>query len=167
MIDECVQLTTGGPATDDEALTFFREIVGPTVAEFLDRPDDRRLGCLACLCLASMADHFFHARAERDGCCDARAFRRRIAAANWAVGQVIGIANATKHVERRPGRVGYHDIAPRQIACGNLRAGWPINGRRVMVEAEGRLWLLSHLVKAAFAFWQTQLELRESTEVAG
>ncbi len=161
MDDDIAGVATGDQIAGDEGLTFFRDMVEPTVAEFLARPDDRRRGCLACLCLASMADHYFHARpAFRDGCGDADAFRRKIAGASWAVGQVIGIANATKHVVRRPGRVGYEDIAERQIAFGNLRCGWPINGRQVMVEVEGgKLWLLSHLAQAALEFWRGRLAL--------
>jgi hypothetical protein len=161
MDDDFTGVATGDQIADDNGLTFFREMVEPTVAEFLAGPDDRRRGCLACLCLASMADHYFHAQpAFRDGCGDVRAFRVKIAGANWAVGQVIGIANAAKHVVRRSGRVGYDDIAPRQIAFGNLRCGWPINGRQVMVQAEGgKLWLLSHLAQAALEFWRSRSAL--------
>ncbi|MBB3264072.1 hypothetical protein FHW79_001687 [Azospirillum sp. OGB3] len=143
----------------DGAVEFFREMVEPTVAEFLDRPDDRRLGCLACLCLASMADHYFHARPRmRDERADPNGFRRKIGESHWAVRQVIGVANATKHVVRLTGRVGYQDISAQPITCANLRAGWPINGNQEMVEVEGgELWLLADLVEAALEFWRDRL----------
>lgn len=143
----------------DGAIEFFREIVEPTVAEFLNRSDDRRLGCLACLCLASMSDHYFCARPRlRDECADANVFRRKIGQSHWAVRQVIGIANATKHVQRLPGRVGYQDISRQSITCSNLSAGWPISGNQVMIEVEGGdLWLLADLVEAALEFWRDRL----------
>jgi len=150
----------GGQSVDD-ALAFFREMVEPTVTEFLERSDDRRRGCLACLCLASMADHYFHARPEaREGCRRVDEFRCKVGTANWAVKQVIDLANAIKHFERKPKRVGYQDVSAQKITCGNLRCGWPISGIQVMVEVEGgELWLLSHLVKAALAFWRDRLAL--------
>ena len=96
---------------DDAARSFFREIVEPTVVEFLEQPADRRRGCLACLCLSSMSDHYFHARPKSvDGCANPNAFRVKLGDTNWAVKQVFGVANATKHVKRRTGRVGYEDV---------------------------------------------------------
>ena len=134
-------------------------MVEPTVSEFLADPSDHRKGCLACLCLASMADHFFHARPDsRGGCKDADSFRAMVGKSDWAVGQIIGIANATKHVERRRGRVGYQDVSAQKITLGNLRCGWPFNGSQVMVETKaGELWLLSHLVEAAMVYWRNRV----------
>jgi hypothetical protein len=149
----------GEQTAPDDAVAFFQEIVEPTVAEFLEMPADRRLGCLACLCLASMADHYFHALPESCvGSANADIFRQKVANANWAVGQVIGVANATKHFQRRPGRVGYKDVSAQQITLGNLRAGWPISGAAVMVEvADGNVWLLTQLVETAMTFWGDRL----------
>ena len=146
---------------EDGASAFFRDIVEPTVAEFLAGAGDQRRGCLACLCLASMVDHYFHARPEfRQGCRTVQAFSRNIASANWAVGQVIGVANATKHFARTEDRVGYEDIKTRPIAFGNARCGWPINGAYVMLQdPEGKVWLLSHLAEAALEFWRNRLTL--------
>jgi hypothetical protein len=130
---------------EDDALAFFQEMVEPTVAEFLTRPDDRRRGCVACLSV--------------EGSLDADAFRRSVSGKNWAVGQVIGVANATKHVQRRPGRVGYQDVSVQEINAGNLRCGWPINGTEVMIEVkEDELWLLSDLVEEAVNFWRLRLD---------
>ena len=144
----------------DDAVTFFQEMVEPTVAEFHEHPADRRRGCLACLCIASMADHYFHARPEAcEGCSTANQFRWKISEINKAVGQVIGVANATKHFERQPGTYrGYQDVSSQQITLGILRCGWPINGTHVMIEVEdGNLWLLSQLVEAAMTFWRDRL----------
>jgi hypothetical protein len=159
MMDGEAQAVASEQISVDDALTFLREMVEPTVAEFLERPDDRRRGCLACLCLASMADHYFHARpGSRDGCDNADAFRRYVGGLNGAVKQVIGVANATKHVERRRGRVGYQDVSAQQINLGNMRCGWPFTGTQVMVEVEdGYVWLLSDLVEAAVAFWRDRV----------
>jgi len=81
----------------DDAMIFFREVVEPTVAEFVERPDDRRRGCLACLCLASMADHYFHARPEsREG---------------WAICDAVGPSPARKSCSRaRTATPGFYRI---------------------------------------------------------
>lgn len=152
----------------DPAVSFFHEIVAPTVADFLRAPESRRLGCLACLALASMADHFFHARSVPvEGHTNADAFRRSLGAQHWGVGVVIGVANAAKHVVRRPGRVGYEDVQAQEITFGNLRCGWPINGREVMIEVEpDNLWLLSTLTEAAMDFWKGKLGLACSDTAA-
>lgn len=146
---------------NDGAAMFFHEIVEPTVAEFLSQTDDKRRGCLACLSLSAMADHYFHARPEgREGCSDANRFRWKVGEINWAVGQVNGVANATKHVERRQGRVGYQDVSSQQITVGNLRVGWPVNGTQIIIEVEhGNLWLLSQLVEVAMTFWRNRLAM--------
>lgn len=146
---------------DDKALEFFRDMVEPTVAEFLRAPTDRRQGCLASLCLSSMADHYFHARSKpEEGCVNENVFRKKVGDTNWAMKQVIGVANATKHVRPLPGRVGYDDVFSLEITCGNLRAGWPINGLMVMIEVEeGNVWLLSQIVEAAMRFWEERLHL--------
>jgi hypothetical protein len=138
-----------------EAATFFAEMVLPSVAEFLRERADKRRGCLACLALASMSDHFFRTQGtpvaphrDADSC------RRSHAAVNWSVGTIIGIANATKHALRKPGRVGFGDVFADDIAWGNLRCGWPINSREVMVQvAPDNLWLLSDLVGEAARYW--------------
>lgn len=77
-------------------------------------------------------------------------FRMAIPKENWAVSQVHDIANATKHVIRDRAGVGYQDVTPQPIDVSNLRAGWPIDGVRVMVEAApGKVWLVKDLVAAA------------------
>jgi len=151
-----------GPLRDAaaDAATFFAEMVLPTVAEFLRGRADKRLGCNACLALASMSDHYFHTLgAAVAPHFDVDKYRRSHAAKNWAVGTIIGIANATKHVLRKPGRVGFGDVFADNITCGNLRCGWPINGREVMVEvAPDNLWLLSDLVEEATRYWIEKVE---------
>ena len=147
------------PQTHDNAAEFFHEFVEPTVAEFLAHPSDRRLGCLACLCLASMADHYFHARPKPiDGHTDPNRFRATIGDSNWAAGQVIGVANATKHVLRLSGRVGYDDISSQDITCDNLQCDWPINGTVVIIDVgNDDQWLLSTLVEEAIKYWRNRL----------
>src|ERR1700730_3140902 len=51
-----------GREGDDAAIWFYREIVQPTVAEFLTERESVRRVVLACIVLSHMADHYFHAR---------------------------------------------------------------------------------------------------------
>lgn len=137
------------------ASSFFNEMVEPTVSEFLKNRDNKRLGCLACLMLASMSDHYFYsAGADLGQHRDADSYRRSHVEKNWAVGAVIGVANATKHLLSKPGRVGFDDVYTDDISCENFRCGWPIIGRQVMLEAgPDRIWLLSDLVECATEYW--------------
>ena len=150
----------GGGETADAA-AFHSEIVEPTVADFLANRADKRRGCLACLVLASMSDHYFHTPgAVVDGHPDANAYRQSHGAACWAAGVVIGVANATKHVLRRPGRVGFSDVFADDISVGNMRCDWPIEGREVMIEVTpDNLWLLGDLVEAAARYWTEKVSL--------
>ena len=143
------------------ASEFYHEVVAPTVSDFLNRPHDRRLACLACLCLSSMAVHYIHAVAEPAKISkEISSFWTAVRAENWAVGQVHDIANATKHVIRRGPGVGYGDVSSQQIVVGNLRAGWPFAGMQVMVEVEpGNVWLVKDLVEAANQWWRDKLTL--------
>jgi hypothetical protein len=145
----------------DPALGFFHDIVEPTVAEFLHQPHDTRLGLLACLTLASMSDHYFHAR-PRDvaPCRQPGHFRGMLKDAHFAFRQVADIANATKHVQPLPGRAALQHMSEQDVTVGLLRAGWPINGRMVMLEVRpGEWWLLSDLVQAATDMWREKLGL--------
>lgn len=147
--------------TIDPALAFFHEMVEPTVEEFLANPQDKRRGCLACLVLSSMADHYYQSRpAPVDGHTDVHFFRRSLGTATWAFGQVLGVANATKHVLRRKGRVGFEDVTVQEIQLGLFQCGWPMNGEETMVETRpGDIWLLSQLVEAATDVWRQKLGL--------
>lgn len=154
----------------DKALSFFQEIAIPTVAEFLNKPDDKRLGCLACLCLSHMADHVFHAWKEikrNPSCRTITDYRSYLMDENFALKQIFDVANATKHVLRKQGvksnapRVGFEDIQTQAITIRNLRCNWPINGNHVMVEVrDDELWLLSDLVKLVKVFWIEKLTER-------
>lgn len=163
VVSSAVPVTTAPMRADtdlaSDAATFFAEMVLPTVAEFLRDRADKRRGCLACLALASMSDHYFYTPgAVVNGNPDANSFRQSHSAANWAVGTVIGVANATKHVRRRSGRAGFNDVFADDISFGNMRCGWPINGREVMVEvAPGDVWLLSELVEEAASYWKAKV----------
>lgn len=82
---------------------------------------------------------------------------------NWAVGQVNEIANATEHVIRHGSGISYGDLGAHEIAVGNLRCGWPINGDQVMVETSpGTLWLVKDLVASADEWRKGKLGLAES-----
>ncbi len=74
----------------------------------------------------------------------------------------MAVANATKHVERKPNRLGYDDLGRRQIDMSNARCGWPMNGPAVMIEARpGELWLLSQLVEVSLLMWREELGLTD------
>ena len=81
----------------DAAVWFYRTVVEPTVAEFLSKPDDIRLGCLACIALSSMVEHYFHARRQELQGQNAQDLRRSLASKS-AVEIVFDVANAAKHV---------------------------------------------------------------------
>lgn len=146
-------------------IEFYHTVVAPTVAEFLGRPDDHRLACLACLSLSALPEHYIHAKpefkSERNEAEKAiKALRKSSREENWAVGHVNDIANAIKHVVRKEARVGYEDVESRNITVGNLRCGWPINGTHVMVEVKpGSLWLVDDLVAATDEWWRGKLGL--------
>jgi hypothetical protein len=52
------------PNIHDNATAFFRDVVEPTVAEFMHDRSNKRLGCLACLAVASMTEHYFYGRLQ-------------------------------------------------------------------------------------------------------
>ncbi|WP_439596713.1 hypothetical protein [Falsiroseomonas sp.] len=149
------------------AAAFFTEMVEPTVAEFMAAPDNRRRGCLACLVVSSLADHYFHAiEAPKLGEVSTKklrealkSFRNGVAAENWSVNQVHDIANATKHYAKMGDRVVLSDLQADEIGeFGVLQFGWPINGRYVIVEvAPDNTWLLSELVEEAARYWRYRL----------
>lgn len=142
---------------DDPALLFLQEMVEPTVLEFLAAPDDKRRGCLACLVLSSMTEHYFHARPALAGA-GLAAFKAAIRKDNQAVGWIADVANATKHVRRhgRQGtsRLGYGDVRSEEMGqCDMIQADWPIEGEEVLVGPDWD-WRLSDLIEATMAFWQ-------------
>jgi len=146
------------PQPADDALLFFREVVEPTVAEFMTDRANKRRGCLACLALASMTEHYFHARPELASIGKAE-FKAKVRNENWAVGAIADVANATKHVlgDMQRGKWGYDDVNTHQLsAFGILRAGWPLGGHEVLIGPD-RAWRLSTLLDAAMTFWQAKL----------
>lgn len=132
MIDQLPTAELPANTPIDPAVEFYRQIVEPTVAQFLTQPDDARLGCLACLVLASMADHYFHAREKPlEGHDEVGRFRFALGEARWPYRQVLAVANATKHVLPYRDRLGFRQIGIDDIHAGNLRCDWPISGRFV------------------------------------
>jgi hypothetical protein len=143
-----------GREGDDAAIWFYREIVQPTVAEFLTERESVRRVVLACIVLSHMADHYFHARHPVSSLGDFRTELRE----NGAFRLIEDVTNGTKHVKRgRDGRLGFEDIGAQEISFGNLHAGWPISGTEAMVEDDGNLWLLSQLVQAVDEMWRAKL----------
>lgn len=96
------------PAPETE---FYQQIDEPTVAEFLADPSNKRLACLACVCLSAFAEHYVHATLEASVTKSSiKELRLSSRGENWAVGQVNDIANATKHVVRRGHGIGYENL---------------------------------------------------------
>jgi hypothetical protein len=146
---------------DDRALWFFQEVVEPTVEGFLREPESMRLGCLACMALDSMVEHYFHARPIEGGASAPERLRAALSV-NWAFKQVSAVANATKHVkpDRRRDRIGFEAVETRRIDFSTARFGWPISGDQVMVDvAPSGPWPLSQLVTAAQEMWRVKLDL--------
>ncbi len=148
----------GSPQPADDALLFFRDVVEPTVAEFMADRADKRRGCLACLALTSMTEHFFYARvgSSKKAC---GAFKSSVRGENWAVGAIADVANATKHVLRHEKKWGYDDVSTHRLnVFGIMRAGWPLGGREVLVGPD-RAWRLPELIECAMNFWRDKLGL--------
>jgi hypothetical protein len=155
-------MITGREGADSETW-FYAEIVSPTVVEYLTQRDSVRRGVLACVALANMANHYFHARQP---VASLRNFRTELRK-NGAFRLVEDVANGTKHVKRgtrsNDKHLGFEDIGAQEINFGNLRCGWPFHGTEVMVEDDGNLWLLSQLVTAADEMWRNKLANRDLT----
>jgi hypothetical protein len=148
------------PLPTDDAMLFFREVVEPTVAEFMTDRSNKRRGCLACLAVASMTEHYFHARSELASLGKAE-FKAKVRKEDWAVGAIADVANATKHVlgHSHRGKWGYDDVSTHQLnTVGTMRAGWPVGGREVLIGSD-RAWRLSILLNAAVTFWQAKLAI--------
>jgi hypothetical protein len=147
-----------------EAHLFFREIVTPTVAEFMADPSDKRRGCLACLVLASMTEHYIHEFSDgSEQACKKmkQAFRDE----NKALGWITDIANATRHVKRlsKYEAIGFGDIRTMEMGqCGVLRCDWPIAGEEVLVGPEHE-WRLSDLIESTMDSWRKRLRLDDPT----
>ena len=149
---------------EDDAMLFFREVVEPTVDEFMVDRASKRRGCLACLALASMAEHYFHARPNLP-LGKLAEFKPAIRTENKAVSWIADVANATRHVHRRdkPSRIGYGDMQPLETGqVGVLRAGWPIGGEEVLVGHDHE-WRLSTLIETTMTFWRAKLHLPSET----
>lgn len=159
---------------EDMALLFFNEIARPTVDEFLAAPADKRRGCLACLAVAAITEHYFQSRPELVGVNQRprqalEAFKVAIHEENGAVGWIADVANATKHVvrdgKRGAAKIRYGDV--RAIAtgqCGVMRCGWPLGEGEEIVVGSNLEWRLSTLIEAAMDFWRAKLGL--PTDVA-
>jgi hypothetical protein len=146
------------PTPPDDALEFYYEVVEPTVAEFMTDPANKRRGCLACLALTSMTEHYFHARLASTALTKNK-FKGELRKDNWTIGAIADVANATKHVlgDVQRAKWGYKDIDVNELnGTGIMRAGWPLGGREVLVGLD-RAWRLSELLQVAMRFWQAKL----------
>jgi len=145
--------------SETDAHRFFREIVEPTVAEFMATPSDKRRGCLACLVLASMTEHYIHTFVDAS-----EVTRRKMKSAfheeNKAVRWVADVANATRHVERlsKFNAIGFSDIQTINMGqCGVMRCGWPIGSREEVLVGSAHEWRLSDLLECTMEFWRQKL----------
>lgn len=140
----------------DDALRFFAEMVELTVVDFLANPHDKRLGCLACLTLASMTEHFYEATIAGAGLSKSD-FKGAIRAECPPMGWVADVANATKHVHGFSDRIGFDAINSTEMdTLGVARFGWPFGGTEVLV-GEAMEWRLSTLVTEALSFWRRKV----------
>lgn len=148
----------------DAAATFFHEIVSPTVEDFLRNRGNRRLGCLACLTLASMAEHYFHARLSQPGLPSkdpegpARAYIKTLRQQFPGIGLVMDVANATKHVSLTRKPIAFSHIRSEEITTENMNTEMPTDGWEVMVRLnEGQPSSLPWLVEGIWLWWAEQL----------
>ena len=141
-------------------IQFFHEMVEPTVDEFVVGKSNLRRGLLACLMIAAMTEHYFHAHPEIDG--DKGKFKGAVRdwknGGNFAVGLIADVANGTKHVVSDRGRIGYNDTQVHNTgAIGTLRIGWPKGDNEEVLVDENRDWRLSQLIESAMDFWRQKL----------
>jgi hypothetical protein len=146
------------PETD--AHRFFREMVEPTVAEFNADPSSKRRGCLACLVLASMTEHYIHAFSNGTEQ-NRKTMKKAIRDENLPLGWIADVANAMRHVVRssKYDAIGFGDIQTMEMGqCGVARCGWPIGGEEVLIGPEHE-WRLSELLECVMDFWRSRLNL--------
>lgn len=147
--------------SEDQAVTFFRTMVEPTVTEFMAHPADPRRGSLACIALAAQFEHTLAADGQLNGS-ELRRLIAEVKAEYWAAWGMREAANAFKHVKRdRDGRWGFGDFSIQDTRqCGILRAGWSPSGLTVLVGANNE-WPLFQLVDAAAGYWHQRLGIAE------
>ena len=85
--------------SEDQAVTFFRTMVEPTVTEFMAHPADPRRGSLACIALAAQFEHTLAADGQLNGS-ELRRLIAEVKAEYWAAWGMREAANAFKHVKR-------------------------------------------------------------------
>lgn len=159
-----------GEAPSDRAQKWFEEIVEPTVAEFLVQPDCKRKGCLAILAVASMTEHYFHARYGFHVTGESRKqfgpklakFRETIrdyknGTGIAPIGMVADLANATKHVVSKNGMDHEGMKAERLNVYGVMRYGWPYGLGTEILVGENQEWRLVEILECCVEFWRVKL----------
>lgn len=157
--------------SSDRAREWFEEIVEPTVAEFLERPDSKRKGCLAILAVASMTEHYFHARLVNDAVgesqkqikfklsqfkSDVRDYKKGTGV--FPVGLVADLANATKHVIAKNG-ISHEGMEAKPLnVFGVMRCGWPLGLGTEILVGEKQEWRLVEMLECCMKFWREKLD---------
>jgi hypothetical protein len=138
---------------------FFTKIVLPTVDDFTKNPDDIRLGVLACLVLQAMNEHYFRYtlidpnKSDKDNEIELGNFKGALRGKDWAFGQIMDIANGTKHALRR-----FFDLHHENPgAVGVARAGFPLSSRNYVFIDEDNAWLLYQLTEHVAQAWKVKL----------
>ncbi|MBB5372275.1 hypothetical protein [Acidocella aromatica] len=160
---------------DDPAQWFFDAVVEPTAHEAITALNDMRRGCLACLALSAMGEHFIHARRQmaqsiiqqhlpeqvpprfpdKLGDYERTAFWKALAARCWDYGVVRDVANATKHVTPSGDKVGFDDVRNTRLGFGVSKFSWPFASEAILVDTgSGGPFMLSQLVHASLAMWR-------------
>jgi len=160
----------------DPATWFFQEVVEPTATEFLNKPDNIRLGCLACIALSSMVEHYYHGRRHEFGDQSAQDSRRSLATLESAE-IVFDVANATKHVVAdRKRRYGFKAVERMELdddtyQSDESEAGIDFGdlkftiGSHVMVPTGDDLHcLLSAQVEAVCEMWRVKLGIKAGNQ---
>jgi hypothetical protein len=144
-------------------IDFFTQIVLPTVADFSRNPGDIRLGVLACVVLQAMNEHYFHHNqadpGRVHGCISVADFKGALRTRDWSFGQIMDIANGTKHAVPKPGKTGLNDLhqaVPNEM--GVLRAGFPLSPERHLFIDGDNAWMLNMLTDHVAETWKTILD---------
>lgn len=148
------------------AVVFFTEVVEPTVLEFLNDGGSLRRGVLAALVLTHMADHLFHATPRtRPFDAEFETFKADLAGECGAVGLMLEVANATKHlVRRKSDQLHYSAIQAREAMCGEFMCGMRLGESLVFVKPTDADYEvhLDQWVAEAWRFWRLKLGLGTS-----
>jgi hypothetical protein len=118
-----------------------------------------RENSLACLVLQATNEHYFRHnlfdpnRSDNENDTELAKFNGALRAQDWVFGQIMDIANGTKHALTR-----FFDLHHQQPGVtGTLRAGFPMSSANYVFIDEDNAWLLYQLTEHVAEAWKVRL----------